>query len=205
MAETLLLSTEEGKQPTHLSLLSQLLHDLLVHHVKPQSRTDESLLRSLVECVKEAIRGALPRDVLEAMDEVKVPSFHDELTDVRDKDEEAEDKKEFRSTLVRLGTDLRALAQVLEVLSAYEYKDEELSRLLGLYIETARGHWGTLEQSSEDCYRLYDLGKLEGMLHHYLHMEHAKLDAHPPSVLSFASGVARAFIPHIRNAFSGMV
>ena len=74
MAETLLLSAEEGEQPTHLSLLSQLLHDLRLHHVKPQSRTDESLLRSLVECVKEAIRGALPLDVLEAMDEVEAPT-----------------------------------------------------------------------------------------------------------------------------------
>ena len=107
--------------------------------------------------------------------------------------------------LVGASTDLIALAQVLEVLSAYEYKDTELSRLVGLYVEAALEHGGELEQSSEDCRRLYDLGRLEGVFQHYLHIERDKADPSLSSVFGFASGVARTFIPHIRNAFAGIV
>lgn len=204
LAETLLLSTDDGEPSTRLSLLAQLLHDWRSHHNRRQSRTDDSLLRTLVECVKEALRDALPLGVLQTLEGHKAPT---PTVDAEggEPDDDPEADEGGGAVLVGTSTDLIALAQVLEVLSAYEYRDSELSRLVGLFTDAALEHGGTLEQSSDDCRRLFDLGKLEGMLQHYLHIEQAKADPHLRSVFGFASGVARTFIPHIRNAFAGKV
>ena len=174
LAESLLLtSTDEGERSTRLSLLAQLLLDWQSHHNRRQSRTDEGLLRSLVECVKEAVRDALPVGLLQDSDGGEQPPLSTDAPSLAASAEgvsgsglqeggDVEGEEDEGMALVGASTDLIALAQVLEVLSAYEYKDTELSCLVGLYVEAALEHGGELEQSSEDCRRLYDLGRLKG-------------------------------------------
>ena len=210
-AESLFL-TDESNPSTRLSLLAQLLLDWHAHRNCRTSRTDEGLLRSLVECVKEAIRDTLPPGMLEV--EGAEFSVAPSLAEAGNRLDEGGGyvrvgvEEEDGAGTLGASVDLIALSQVLQVLSTHNWRDEELASLVGLYTEATidQGIDSVIEQSSEGCRRLFDLGRLEGFLQHYSHVNGDNCDPRISSkVFGFASGVARTFIPHIRNAFAGIV
>ena len=83
--------------------------------------------------------------------------------------------------------------------ASYGWKDDELEILVDNAIDMA------IDQSDENAFsssahrRLYDIGRVEGMLQLY-RLVKQNPGRSPKAFFGFASGVARKFIPKIRNA-----
>jgi hypothetical protein len=103
--------------------------------------------------------------------------------------------------------DLVALSKVLQLAATHHWVDEELESLASLAVEAAIDGCDQNDRSSAGHRRLYDIGRIEGMLQLYrlskqVHQDGVGLYS-SKALFGFASGVARKFIPRIRSALVG--
>jgi hypothetical protein len=102
---------------------------------------------------------------------------------------------------------LAALSKVLQLAATHHWVDEELESLASLAVEAAIDGCDQNNRSSAGHRRLYDIGRIEGMLQLYRLSKQEHQDGvglySSKALFGFASGVARKFIPRIRSALVG--
>ena len=94
------------------------------------------------------------------------------------------------------GADLVALGDALRVIAVHNWKDDELESLVDAVIATAITQCDENNHSSSGHRHLYDIGRVEGSLQLYRLAKHTDTKA----FFGFASGVARKYIPKIKEA-----
>lgn len=209
---------EHTEHATRLSLLAKLMKDW--HHHSKGGRRDDRLLGALIDSTKEAIREMLPSFRLQEMEGTQdeeaatetaasglrsgedtstlgdspsrtaiASSLEDDRSDSHNGDEQEE---------LWTGADLVALGDALHVIAVHNWKDDELEALVNAVIATAIDQCDENNHSSSGHRHLYDIGRVEGSLQLYRLAKHT--DRSPKAFFGFASGVARKYIPKIKEA-----
>lgn len=203
---------EPSEQTTRLTLLAELMRDW------NDGRGNDRLLSApLIDSIKEALRDMLPASRLmeieargDSTEDPPKPSPLGVEAEAREiyyplADTDSTTTEEIRSEETEFseewsGADLVALGDALQVVAAHCWKDDELEALVDAVIGAVIEQCDENNNSSSGQRHLYDIGRIEGMLQLYrLAKQHP--DRSPKDFFGFASGVARKFIPKIRNAF----
>lgn len=209
---------EHAEQATRLSLLSKLMKDWHHHSTSKGGRRDDRLLGALIDSTKDAIREMLPSCRLKEMEGLRDEDTTRRATEVSTSSGEDADgiiDPLSRSNRVRghegersdsdsydeqeelwTGADLVALGDALRVIAVHNWKDDELESLVDAVIATAITQCDENNHSSSGHRHLYDIGRVEGSLQLYRLAKHTDTKA----FFGFASGVARKYIPKIKEA-----